>query len=78
MRVLHSVHPTLPMVRAAVFPACHPPTPYQEPENQEAQRPEQDEAYDGQRDPGRLADIVQLRRERLHGGTLMLMCVTFT
>ena len=67
---LHSVHASLPTVRAVVFPACHPPTPHQEPENQEAQRPEQDEADNRQRDPGRLADVVQLRRERLNGGTL--------
>ncbi len=75
---LHSFHATLPAVRAAVSPACHPPTPYQKPENQEAQRPEQDEADNRQRDPGRLANVVQLRRECVHGGTLMLMYVTFT
>src|SRR5260370_18813914 len=69
--ILHSVHAMLPTVRAAVCPACHPPTPYQESENQEAQRPEQDEADDRQRDPGRLAEIVQLRHECMHGATLM-------
>src|SRR5271166_6215592 len=61
--LLHPLHATLPAVSAAMCPACHSPTPYQITQNYEAERPEHDETHDRQPDPGRLADVVQMRRE---------------
>src|SRR4029077_15703604 len=61
--MLHSFHAALPAVAAAVCPASHPSTPYEISEKHETERPEQDETDDRQPDPGRLADVVQTRRE---------------
>src|SRR5271166_1801433 len=61
--LLHPFHATLPAISAAMCPACHSPTPNQISKNHEAERPEQDKAHDRQPDPGRLADVVQMRCE---------------
>src|SRR5579862_6528747 len=64
---LHAAHVTLPAL-PAIDSATHPTTPYHIAEHQDAQRPEHYETRDDQRDPGRLAEIVQPRGERCHGG----------
>src|SRR5690242_7488635 len=44
-------------------PATHSSAPDEKGQERKAHRPEQDEARDRQGDPGRLADIVQSRRD---------------
>src|SRR5712691_8498078 len=57
--LLHPLHAPLPPLAAMRCPASHSSTPEQEPENHQAGRPEQDETDDHQRDPSRLAEIVE-------------------
>src|SRR6185312_1669219 len=53
----------VPAAIAAMSPATHSSTPDEKGQERKAHRPEQDEARDRQGDPGRLADIVQSRRD---------------
>src|SRR6185312_12962577 len=57
---LHALHLVLPAVRTAVISATHASAPYREEQDGKPERPEDPEARDDQRDPGSLAEFVDL------------------
>src|SRR5439155_12198199 len=67
--LLHAVHAPLPAF-LSMHPASHATTSYQISENDKANRPPQQKAHDHQRDPSRLAYIVQACRDS-HSRLLM-------